>query len=204
MLLTLRSRRAALNLPLLLSAFAIGLGAAAAGALAKGPNWGAVVGCGLLAALVAWMALDALALVRVEASSLHVWGPLRRQLLSADACAFGVRLNAGARSSRYVVFATDGRQSVDIGEWQTERGARGGVTRLSRALGIEVPRAPSAATREVERVERTWQASLGEAQQKIDAYYKSPGWRRGKYILVGLVLAYSIGMLLYLHFTRQL
>jgi hypothetical protein len=205
MLLTSGQRKAVLVLPVLLFVFATGMGVVTVGAFLSGPSWGAVIGCGLFASFVFWMAFDELALVRVDGATLRVWGPFRRRELRAQGVAFGVRLQAGSRSSRYVVFASDGQQRVDIGEWQTQRGARGGVERLSRALYGNDPRTPNArAVREVEGVEREWQATLSEAQSKVDEYYKSPGWRRSKFIVLGVLVAYVIGMMLYQYFTGQL
>lgn len=205
MLLTSGDRKTVVVLPIFLFAFATAMGAVTVGSFLNGPSWGVVIGCGLFASFVFWMAFDELAVVRVDGAALRVWGPFRRRELRAQGVALGVRLQAGARSSRFVVFATDGQASVDIGEWQTQRGARGGVERLTRALYGNDPRTPNArAAREVEGVERQWQASLGEAQKKIDDYYKSPGWRRSKYIVVGVLVAYVIGMMLYQYFSGQL
>ena len=204
MLLTSRARRTVVILPLLVLTFASVMGGVAVSAFFKG-SWGVVIGCGLFSSFCFWMAFDALVVLRVDGGALRLWGPFRRRELRAEACTFGVRLQAGARSSRYVVFGTDAQASVDLGEWQTERGARRGIQRLQQALYGDAPRSPSTrAEREVEQVERAWQATMAEAQKSVDAYYQSPAWRRGKYLVIGLVVTYVVGMMLYQYFSGQL
>jgi hypothetical protein len=205
MLLTSRGHNAALSLPVLLLGLATILGVLAVGSLLKGPAWGVVVPCGLFSSFAFWAAFDELALIRMDGATLRVWGPFRRGELRASGAAFGVRLRPSSRASRYVIFATDGQASIDLAELGTLRGARAGIERLSRALyggHLHIPNARAA--QEVETVEREWQASAGEAQQQIDEYYRSPAWRRAKLIVIGVVLAYSIGMILYGYFTGQL
>jgi hypothetical protein len=183
-------------------AFALGLLAAATAALLKQSGWGSVVGLGLFGGFVLWIALTELATLHIQDRALLLWGPFRRQRIDSDACAFGVRLQSGSRSVRYIVFATDGQTSIEVGNFATERGARRSIGRLSETLYGDVPRRGSdRAQREIEQVERTWKANRTEAQNTIDAYYKSPGWRAGKYIVIGVVVAYSIGMSLYLYFS---
>ena len=192
-------------MPLLLFGFALAMLAGAIGALLKQSGWGAVIGLGLFGAFVLWMAVSDLATLRIQDRALRIWGLFRYRQLEAEACAFGVRLQSGSRSSRFIVFATDGQASADVGDWGTERGARRGIERLSEALYGDVPRRGSErAEREVEQVERTWKATLSVAQKTVDSYYQSPAWRRGKYTIVGLIVAYAIGMLLYQYFSGQL
>jgi hypothetical protein len=120
----------------------------------------------------------------------------------ADSCAFGVRLETSRESAGYIVFATDGQASVDLGEWSTEPGARRSVERARRALyGASSSSGSSKAQRDVEQVERTWQANVAEARKTLDAYYQSRTWKISKYVIVGLLVSYSIGMLIHFYFT---
>jgi len=200
-LVTSRARQIVVVVPLLMFGFGMGMGALAVNAV-RGQTWGVAIGAGLFGALVLWMALSELAVVRIDQRRLLLWGPFRRRELLADACAFGVRLETGSESSRYIVFAMDGQASVDLGEWSTERGARRSIERACQALyGASSRSGSSKAQRDVEQVERAWQANVAEARKTLDAYYQSPTWRIAKYVMVCLIVSSSIGMLIYLYFT---
>lgn len=149
--------------------------------------------------------LGELAVVGLADHRLRLWGLLRRRELLAASCAFGVRLQTGSRSSRYIVFVTDGQASEDVGEWSTERGARRGIEKLSETLyGTTTHGGSETAQRMVVQIESDWKATVAQAQQTVDAYYQSPAWRRGKYLIIALIVTYSIGMAAYQFLSGQL
>ncbi len=173
--------------------------------LVRQAGWGMVLGTGLFGGFVLFLALSELAVLTIADHRLRVRGLLRRNELLAAACAFGIRLHTGSRSSHYIVFVTDGQASADVGEWSTERGARRGVEKLSETLyGTAAQSGSAAAQRQIAQIEGAWKATVAKAQESVDAYYRSPGWRWGKYLIIGLVVTYSIGMLLYQYFSGRL
>jgi hypothetical protein len=204
-LLTSRARQTVVVFPLLLFGFGTGMTLVAVNGLLRQAGWGMVLGVGLFGGFVLFLAVGELAVVRLADHRLRLWGVLRRRELLAGACAFGVRLQTGSRSSRYIVFVTDGEASEDVGEWSTERGARRGIERLSETLyGTTVRSGSETAQRVVVQIEAAWKATVAKAQKAVDAYYQSPGWRIGKYLIVGLIVSYSIGMMLYQYFAGHL
>jgi hypothetical protein len=191
--------------PLLLFGFGTGMALVAVNGLVRQTGWGMVLGVGLFGGFVLFLAISEFSVVRVADHRLRVWGVLSRRELPAVSCAFGVRLQTGSRSSSYIVFVTDGEASADVGMWSTERGARGGIERLSVALyGTAQQSGSVKAQRVIAQVEGPWKATVAQAQKAVDAYYQSPAWRRGKYLIIGLIVTYSLGMLAYQFFTGQL
>jgi len=204
-LLTSRARQTAVVFPVLLFGFGIGMTLVAVNGLLQQAGWGMVLGVGLFGGFVLFLALGELAVVTLADHRLRISGLLRRHELLAAPCAFGIRLQTGSRSSHYIVFVTDGEASADVGEWSTERGARRGIEKLSETLyGTATHGGSDAAQRVVVQTESAWKTTVARAQQTVDAYYQSPGWKIGKYLIIGLIVSYSIGMLLYQYFSGRL
>jgi hypothetical protein len=125
---------------------------------------------------------------------LVIRGFRRRLVLERAETAFGVRLQTGWRSSRYIVVATDGSISDDVAEFVSEGNARRAIARFEAALETTSGRRAAAVVRSIEK---PWKAHVAEGQKIIDAYYASPAWRRAKYVVIGLVVVYSLAMLIY-------
>ena len=125
---------------------------------------------------------------------LVIRGLRRRLVLDRAETAFGVRLQTSWRSARYIVVSTDGFVSDEVAEFVSEGNARRAIARLEAALETTPGRRAAAFVR---AIEKPWQANVAEGQKIIDAYYTSPAWRRVKYGVIGLVIVYSLAMLLY-------
>lgn len=125
---------------------------------------------------------------------LVIRGLRRRLVLDRAETAFGVRLQTSWRSARYIVVSTDGFVSDEVAEFVSEGNARRAIARLEASLETTPGRRAAAFVR---AIEKPWQANVAEGQKIIDAYYTSPAWRRVKYGVIGLVIVYSLAMLLY-------
>lgn len=161
---------------------------------ARGAGSG-VLGLVLLVVL-AGVAVASVRTVATTGRELRVWSPFRRTALDARACAFGVRVTVGARGGvTYVVHATDGRVSADVSEHLTLRGADDAVARLEAAFVEGESRARARVVARTRAQREAWQRQHREAQAQVDAYYRSPAWRRAKWLVVGGVLAYVAVMI---------
>lgn len=209
MLVTRTAAGRAYSVPILYLVVGTAIGTLSMGALLQasgaGQIWGGLIGV-LLGGGSVVLGIGSCRLLRAGGDELVVSGLGKRVSLERTAAAFGVRLQSGGRSSRWIVFVTDGQSSDELGDWFSEQGARRAITRLERALlpPADPHHRPLArAKRQVAAIEREWQAPLAEAQKTVQAYYDSPAWRRAKYGVVGLVIAYSIGMMIYLALTER-
>jgi hypothetical protein len=196
-LITRQARRRAYNVPVLLflfgSVFLIFSMAALVNVARLGDGFAMVFGL-LLGAWAIAMSLGEIRVLRSVDDLVSVRGWRRTLTLDRASTAFGVRLQTSFRSSRYIVLITDGSVSDDVTECLSEGRARRAIARLEAALGTEPGRRAAAFVRSIEK---PWQANVAEGQKIIDAYYASPAWRRAKYGVLGLVVIYSLAMLLY-------
>lgn len=197
MLITPPGQHRAYSLPVLLFVFGIVFLVFSSAALMRaerlrdgfGMAFGALLGGGAIA-----MALAEIRVLSSAGDQVIVRGWRRRLALDRASTAFGVRLQTGWRSARYIVLITDGSVSDDVAEFLGEGAARRAIARLEAALGTEPGRRAAALVR---AIEKPWKADVAEGQKIIDAYYASPAWRRAKYGVIGLVVVYSLAMLLY-------
>ena len=152
-----------------------------------------IVGVLLGAGAVAMAAGEFRVLTSVD-DRLVIRGLRRRLALDRAETAFAVRLQTSWRSARYIVVATDGSVSDEVAEFMSEGNARRAIARLEASLATTSGRRAAAIVRSIEK---PWKANVAEGQKIIDAYYASPSWRRAKYGVIGLVILYSLAMLLY-------
>jgi hypothetical protein len=197
MIVTLQARRSAWVVPVLLSIASLSLVVATVAAILSAKSWGAVLVAAVFAALICWTALSELLRIEVRDGRLMVRGIWRSNMLEASRVALGVRLRSGSRSARFTVFISDGRGRADVADFGSEAASRRAVERLRSAL-LEPTHVPAAsAVREVEAVEREWQAQLAQTMQVVNAYYQSPTWRRAKYAVIAVLVLYVVGMALF-------
>ena len=201
MLITWRARKTLVVFPLAAFGLAALVLAFSLRALLRREGAGVTIGTLLVGGFACWVGLDELSLVHVVAGKLAVRRPFQRHHLEVSECALGIRYKSGSRSARYVVYATDGENRADLGEWSSERGAERGRGRISRVLFEPGPLRETRAQQEVERVEQAWRAETEKISRVIDAYYQSPAWKRLPYVIGAGLAVYVIGMMLHFYFS---
>ena len=160
---------------------------------------GGVIGL-LLAVGMAAAGISTYRTLQASDEELVVRGYKKKTTLRRAACAFGVRLLSGSRTSTWHVFVTDAKSSEDVAEYSSEKRARRAIERFERCLlpaADPNDRQLQRAKREVARIERDWQQAIAPALKAVKDYYASPKWRRIQYAVVGVVVAYVLGMALY-------
>ncbi len=204
MLLVWPTQRSGLFVPFLMLFAGGGLLSFAVVFALRGPGLGTALVTALFGGAMLWAALAELIFVRVSGDRLLVRGPLRRGDFRRERCALGVRLQAGGRSSHYVVFVTDGENRADLGQYATERGAERGVERLTSALMGGNVHAPGGKARsEVAATEAEWHGDVARTEQVLAEYYRSPRFRRTPYVVAGVVVLYVLGMAIFAYLSGK-
>ena len=173
------------------------------------PLWPlAVVAAGLLAAaVVPWYValfiaacavcglVFGLRWLRRDAGHLVVRGVGWTRRIDAASAAFGYRVTGVGKNTMIEVYVTDGGEKIRVLNHLPlgPKRATASVGKLQAALlgSMESACSPGglAVKADIE--------ILRHAREQVEAYYASPAWRRPGYLILGILIAYLLGMALF-------
>ncbi len=151
-------RRRALNLPLLVGGFGLGLFACVPMAL-RDDDVAWVIGLLLGGGAVSALALAELRRIDVDGGRLRVRTPYGAETLPLAECVLAIQMTRGSRGARtYTVYGLAGAKRVDLADAGSLRGAERYVARLTEAFLEGRPPSPAIDRnrQEAERREASW------------------------------------------------
>ena len=135
--------------------------------------------------------------IRIVGDDLTVrgWGVARR--FARSSCTFGLQLTHGSRGgTTYVIYVADGATRETFGDLWSQRAAMRALARLTAALLPAAARAPAVA--QAQAVLDAFASDQAAARAKVSAFWTSR-WRHVALVILVLVVAYGVGMALFLH-----
>lgn len=192
MLIVQQRARRAIHVPLFMITVTALIAAASAHRLIANPGVGTAVMSVLTVAFFVFSVFD-LRVFTARGDELVIRGPRQDVRLARAACAFSVRVSYGTRGgATYTVYVNDGVRSHDLCDHWSAKSADRALARAERAL-LDASAADVAAQLALQR--SRWESAQQDAQARIDVYYRSPAWRRAKWLVVGGVAIYVLVMI---------
>jgi hypothetical protein len=199
-LIVSRSGRFALFVPVTFVTLGVFAAAPATHSLVTQPTVKAGVGT-LIAALFCVFIAAQIRFIRRDGDQVVVRALFEQRTVSSRASVLGVRVSYGARGgTNYIVYARDAGRRADLAEYWAVGPADRAVARLERALfdAADVDDPARAEGRSyVDGQRRQWEGAAATARAQVDAYYRSPVWRRMPYVIAGLLALYLVAVGLY-------